>query len=152
MPIRIIIFLIINFGALGLGGLFTEKGVQSEWSNNLVKAPWTPPGWVFGAAWSLIMICLSFYMAYLWNLATDKKLLIGLFALQWILNVSWNPVFFHYHNVPGALIIIIALMLLVGFMLFYYRPVLQVASLLLAPYLIWLVIATSLNLYILIKN
>ena len=40
MIYRIIIFLIINFGALALGGLFTSKGVPSEWYAGLAKAPW----------------------------------------------------------------------------------------------------------------
>jgi len=39
MAIRIIIFLLINFGALALGGLFTGKGVPSDWYQELNKAP-----------------------------------------------------------------------------------------------------------------
>ena len=62
MVLRVIIFLVLNFAALGLGGLFTSKGVPSDWYQHLNKAPWTPPGWAFGFAWTLIMICFSFYM------------------------------------------------------------------------------------------
>ncbi|MEM6378823.1 MAG: TspO/MBR family protein, partial [Bacteroidota bacterium] len=57
MLARVIIFLILNFVALGIGGFFTGPGTSSEWYNNLNQAPWTPPGWVFGAAWTTIMIC-----------------------------------------------------------------------------------------------
>lgn len=152
MVIRILIFLFVNFGALGLGGLFTGKGVPSDWYLGLNKAPWTPPGWVFGAAWTTIMICFSIYMAHLWPKMDDKKMLIGLFALQWILNVVWNPVFFHFHNVTAALVVITALTILVGFYLFNYWPMLKVKSLLILPYFIWLMIATSLNGYIFFKN
>ena len=56
MVYRIIIFLVLNFGALGIGGLFTGKGVPSEWYNELNKAPWSPPGWVFGFACCLFAI------------------------------------------------------------------------------------------------
>ena len=48
--IRFIAFLILNFLALAVGGLFTGKGVPSEWYVNLARAPWEPPGWVFGSA------------------------------------------------------------------------------------------------------
>lgn len=152
MIYRLIIFLALNFGALAIGGLFTSKGVPSDWYNGLAKAPWTPPGWVFGAAWTTIMICFSVYMAYIWQNVTNKKLLIGLFTVQWILNVSWNPVFFYYHNALAGLFIISGLTVLIGIILFYYWPAMKLKSTLLLPYFIWLLIATSLNGYILLKN
>lgn len=152
MIVRVIIFLILNFGALAIGGLFTGKGVPSDWYIGLNKAPWTPPGWVFGFAWSTIMICFSVFMAYLWPAMEDKKLLLALYAIQWILNVSWNPLFFYLHQVGFALIVIIVLTILVGFLLFYSWPQLRMIALLLSPYFIWLLIATSLNGFIFVKN
>lgn len=152
MIYRLVLFFVINFAALSLGGFFTGKGVPSDWYINLVKAPWTPPGWVFGAAWTSIMICFSIYMAYAWPIIENKKLLLILFAVQWILNVAWNAIFFYYHHVSAALLVIVLLTLLVGFLLFFYLPTLKGKSLLLAPYLLWLLIATSLNWYILLKN
>lgn len=94
MIFKLIIFLALNFGALALGGLFTSQGVSSDWYLNLSKAPWTPPGWVFGFAWTSIMLCFSFYMAEAWTLIENKKFLITVYTLQWILNVGWNPAFF----------------------------------------------------------
>lgn len=152
MILRIIIFLVLNFSALAIGGLFTNKGVTSDWYGSLDKAPWTPPGWVFGFAWTTIMICFSVYLAYLWQNIENRKLLIGLYVLQLILNIGWNPVFFYYHYVSAALVIIAGLTLLIGFMFFFYRSELQLKSALLLPYLVWLLIATSLNGYILLKN
>ena len=46
MIYRLIAFLLLNFGALAIGGFFTGKGVTSDWYADLLKAPWTPPGWV----------------------------------------------------------------------------------------------------------
>ena len=63
--IRVAIFLIINFGALGIGSILMDNGPQSSWYTNLNQAPWTPPGWVFGFAWTTIMFCFSIYMAKL---------------------------------------------------------------------------------------
>ncbi|MDH3796458.1 MAG: tryptophan-rich sensory protein, partial [Flavobacteriaceae bacterium] len=65
MVLRLIVFLVLNFGALALGSLFTNMGISSDWYSELSKAPWTPPGWVFGAAWTTIMLCFSVYMAIL---------------------------------------------------------------------------------------
>ena len=152
MIVRLLIFLVVNFAALALGGLATKNGVSSDWYTQLNKAPWTPPGWVFGAAWTSIMICYSFYMAYAWECQTDKKQLLTLFIIQWFLNVLWNPVFFAYHLSVPSLAIIVTLTALIGYILFTQLGVLKVKSLLLAPYFIWLLIASSLNAYIVFKN
>lgn len=152
MLARFFIFVMLNFSALVVGGFFTGRGVPSEWYLSLNKAPWTPPGWVFGFAWSTVMFCFSLYMAFLWPTAEDKRILIGLFALQWLLNVSWNPVFFHFHKITAGLVVILSLTLLIGIMLIYFWPLLKVKSLFLLPYLLWLLIATSLNRYIYLHN
>ena len=152
MIIRLIIFLVINFGALAIGGIFTGKGVPSDWYAGLVKAPWTPPGWVFGFAWTTIMICFSIFLAYLWPVAANKNLLMALFIIQWFLNVSWNPTFFYYHNIIAGFIMITGLTILIGFFLIFYWHDMNIKTVLLLPYFIWLVIAASLNGYALLKN
>lgn len=152
MITRVIVFLVLNFGALALGSYFTGKGVPSEWYLSLNKAPWSPPGWVFGAAWTTIMICFSFYMAYLWPQVDNKAFLVGLYMVQLVLNISWNPAFFYYQNILAGLLIIVGLTVIVGYFLIYFWPSLKLKSVLIFPYFIWLLIATSLNLYIFLKN
>nr|WP_237607008.1 tryptophan-rich sensory protein [Aequorivita xiaoshiensis] len=63
-----------------------------------------------------------------------------------------EPNFFYYHQILAALLVIISLTILIGFFMYYYWPETGYKSLLLAPYFIWLLIATSLNAYTLIKN
>lgn len=150
--LRLLLFFLLNFGALAIGSIFTNDGVSSDWYTNLNKAPWTPPGWVFGAAWTLIMVCFSFYMAYALALIGQKKLLIGMFILQWVLNVVWNPVFFHFQEVLAGLIVISLLTILIAIFLIKFWSKMGTANLLIAPYLIWLIIATSLNAYALVQN
>jgi len=84
--------------------------------------------------------------------ATDSRFVYVLFLIQVLLNVSWNPLFFRYHFVFFALLVIAALLLVVGFFLFRYLRIMDWKSLLILPYFLWLIIATSLNAYILIKN
>lgn len=147
----IIVFLIINFGALAIGSWLMNNGPRTDWYQNLNQAPWTPPGWVFGVAWSIIMICFSVYMAYLYKLQPNTKLKI-LFTIQFALNVIWNYIFFNRHLVFLGFICIILLTIIVGLFLFNYKNHLKLKSLLILPYFIWLCIATSLNAYILFNN
>ncbi len=152
MLVRLVIFLVINFGALAIGSYFTGPGVSSDWYVNMNKAPWTPPGWVFGAAWTTIMICFSIYLALLWDKVKDKNFLIGLYIFQVILNISWNPVFFKFQNVGLGIIVISSLALLVYYFIFHYWSKLKAKSLLMLPYAIWITIATSLNVYAWVMN
>ncbi len=147
---RITLFIILNFGALALSGLFTPSGITSDWYMTLNKAPWTPPGWVFGFAWTSIMICLTAYM----SIALKKKntFLTRLYSLQLVLNVIWTPVFFYFRQAELGLLIIVLLTMLVTAIVFIFRKDKNSKSILLAPYFIWLCIATSLNLYIVIYN
>ncbi|QFZ53642.1 tryptophan-rich sensory protein [Oceanihabitans sp. IOP_32] len=146
-----IIFLVLNFSALAAGSWLMDSGAQSIWYSNLNKAPWTPPGWAFGVAWTTIMICFSIYMAFLYKLANGLKLRT-LFFIQLVLNISWNFLFFNQHLISLALIDIFLLTTVIGTFLFKYKTILGYTSLLILPYFIWLCIATSLNAYILIYN
>jgi len=151
MITRIIIFLVLNFSALGLGVLLSGNGSQSDWYQSLNIAPWTPPGWVFGAAWFTIMVCFTFYMSFLWELKEQQTAIIILFVLQWILNTVWNPVFFKYEMAMGGLILITLLAILITYLFFKYLPDLRYASILILPYFIWLWIAVSLNAYVVLN-
>ena len=153
-PIVLLIglFLLINFGGLAIGNWLMNDGPNTTWYLALNKAPWTPPGWVFGAAWTTIMICFSIYLAYLFKLQYSTFVL-GLFIFEFVLNVSWNYIFFNQHLVLFALIVIVLLTSLIFYFFFTFKSneMLQLRWLLL-PYMLWLCIATSLNLYVLVHN
>jgi len=151
--IRFLIFLVVNFLALGIGVLLMQNGPQRDWYLSLNKAPWTPPGWVFGTAWTTIMLLFSFYMTKLSfeYQFLDKKLL-SLYIIQWILNVSWNYFFFNQHLTVVGLVSITLLWLLIGYFTFEHLMKLKWITLLFLHYFIWMTIATSLNAYIVLYN
>lgn len=145
------LFLIINFGALSIGSWLMNSGPQTLWYINLNKAPWSPPGWLFGVAWTTIMLCFSVYMASIKKTDFTRNLVI-LFSIQFFLNVVWNYIFFNKHLVALALISIVSLTFVVATLFFYNLKTLKLKSLFILPYFIWLCIAISLNAYILIYN
>ncbi|MEY8848754.1 TspO/MBR family protein [Psychroserpens sp. XS_ASV72] len=146
-----LVFLILNFSALGIGSWLMNNGPQSEWYTNLNKAPWTPEGWVFGAAWFTVMLCFAFYMAFLYKQQwTSRKAII--YGVQLVLNISWNYLFFNQHLITIGLINLILLTSIVYLILITYWKDLKSKSFFIAPYALWLLIAISLNLYIYIYN
>jgi len=146
-----ILFLILNFGGLAIGSWLMNNGPLTDWYTNLNQAPWTPPGIVFGIAWTLIMICFSIYLGKLFLDNNSKKMKI-IFLIQFILNVSWNFIFFNQHLVLVGLITITLLTSLLFIYFFKLSNKVGNYKYLLLPYMIWLCIATSLNLYILVHN
>lgn len=149
--IILIVFLVINFGALGIGSLLMGNGAQSDWYLGLNRAPWTPPGWVFGAAWTAIMICFSIYMAQLYT-ADKSAQVVVLFLIQVVLNIGWNFMFFNQQKIGAGLVIITLLTILMIYFLVGFYSKMQLTSLLIVPYVLWLIIATSLNYYIFSNN
>jgi len=148
----VLLFILINFGGLAIGGWLMNNGPSTEWYINLNQAPWTPPGWIFGVAWTSIMICFSVYLAYVFK-DYSSKLLLKLYLVQVFLNVIWNYVFFNQHMVGLGLLVIVLLTILIFYFFFNFKAG-KIKSLrfLLLPYMIWLCIATSLNAYILFYN
>lgn len=145
------LFLVINFGGLAIGSWLMNNGPITEWYTNLNQAPWTPPGWVFGVAWTTIMIFFSVYLAKLFSTENTLKMKI-VFIVQFILNVSWNYIFFNKHLVLLGLVTIVLLTSLLFIYFFKWSKKVNNFKYLLLPYIIWLCIATSLNLYIFVHN
>lgn len=155
MLVLLIIFGIVNFAALGIGAALMGNPRTNTWYQNAKKAPWTPPNWFFGAAWTIIMICFSVYLSIAANTYSPNELKVFyiLFALQFVLNVMWNPVFFRWHKAAPGLAMIIGLEALVAYFTIWGFIHLGLwAGILVLPYLIWLLIAASLNAYVLVKN
>ena len=148
---NVFLFLVLNFGALAIGAWLMNSGPSSNWYMDLAKAPWTPPGWVFGAAWTSIMLCFSFYMAILVG-KRNTAVVWGLFFIQWILNVSWNFIFFNKHAIFLGELILILLTTIVAYLMHTYRKELRYLNILILPYFLWLLVANSLNIYTLLYN
>tara|TARA_B100000780_G_scaffold63921_2_gene41704 strand:- start:4250 stop:4735 length:486 start_codon:yes stop_codon:yes gene_type:complete len=153
------LFVLINFGALAIGSWLMNEGASSFWYKNLNRALWEPPGWVFGVAWTTVMLCFSIYLAFIikgleisFSIFNYKTDLFKLYLFHLLLNISWNYLFFNKHLIELALIDIIILTILMFYFLFKYFSVLKFKSILILPYCIWLIIASSLNFYIAIYN
>ena len=148
----LVLFLIINFGGLAFGSWIMDNGPQSSWYVNLYQAPWTPPGWVFGVAWTSIMICFSIFLGFLFD-KNNSVALKFVFTIQVFLNVIWNFIFFNQHLTGLGLLAIVLLTFVIFFFFFGIKSErMKNIRFLLLPYMIWLCVAVSLNAYIFLNN
>jgi tryptophan-rich sensory protein len=126
------------------GGVMTEIGA---WYESLRFPPWKPPNWAFGPIWTVILVLAAVSGMLAWGAASgvERGILVGLFAVNAVLNVLWNVLFFRWRRPDWALVETAFLWLSILALIVFIWPLSPLASLLLAPYLIWVTIAAALN-------
>jgi tryptophan-rich sensory protein len=140
-------FLLICFAVFVFGGLFRP----GDWYLALNKAPWSPPNIAFPIVWTFLYCCIAIAGWQIYH--RGNSTLRALWTIQLILNGLWSWLFFGQQWVLISLLNIILLdAFVINLILKARRAKLSMASLLLTPYIIWLLIATSLNTYILLAN
>jgi tryptophan-rich sensory protein len=130
--------------AASISGLFVST---DGWYASLHKPLWNPPAWVFGPAWTLLYVLVAVAAWLVWRAGgwQKRRLPLGLFLLQWLLNALWTPLFFGLHRSDLAFTEIILLWLVLAATLWSFWQVRKAAGVLLVPYLAWVIFAAVLN-------
>ena len=127
---------------------------MDKWYKSLRKAPWTPPSYVFGIVWPILYFIIGLAFVLVWK---NKKCFpycrpLTLFLIQLGFNLIWTTLFFKL-NMPTLALVDIILILYFAFITQQTFSKINIfAGYLLIPYLLWLLLALSLNLYIVIMN
>ena len=152
MTLTIVVAVATTVALLLAGGLTTKI---DSWYRDLRKPAWTPPNWLFGPAWTLILAlaALSGVLAWTSALLPGRRAWIGLtFAANAALHLIWSPVFFRLKRPDLALVDVAGLWLSIVVMMWAAGAVSAVAGWLLVPYLLWVTYAAALNLEIVRLN
>ncbi|HEX8450387.1 MAG TPA: TspO/MBR family protein [Allosphingosinicella sp.] len=130
-----------------VSGKIAGSGYGNAWFDALQKPAIMPPGWVFGAAWTLLYILLGFAVALILHAkgARGRGLALALFVLQLVLNYAWSPIFFAYHEVAAAFWTILAMIAISAVTALLFWRIRRSAGLLMLPYLAWLCFAAALT-------
>ena len=130
-----------------VSGRISNSGYGNGWFDALQKPAIMPPGWVFGAAWTILYVLLGLALALILHArgARGRGVAIGLFAAQLLLNFAWSPIFFAYHEVGAAFWTIAAMILLSAAAALLFWRIRRSAALLMLPYLAWLCFAAVLT-------
>lgn len=145
-----IIFLVLLascFAAGSTGALFPP----GDWYRSLKKPGFTPPDWVFPVVWTTLYVLIAIAGARVANMP-QAGLALALWALQVALNAIWTPIFFGLKKVRLALVVVSLLWLSVAFGMLALFQIDTLAGLMFVPYLIWVSIATALNLRVMQLN
>lgn len=157
--LALLVLLAIPVGVGFLGSALTSEQVDG-WYAQADVAPWNPPNWVFGPVWTVLYLMMGLAAWLVWRERTSpgRSRALGLFAVQLVLNGLWTPIFFGAYPLWGsaalwlAFAVIVAMIAAVVATILAFRRVRGLASMLLLPYLAWILYASTLNLYIAVMN
>jgi tryptophan-rich sensory protein len=137
-----------------VGGAATASSV-GDWYDGLAKAPWNPPSWLFGPAWTVLYVLMA---VAAWLVARegvdehDVRVALVLYGVQLALNLAWSLVFFGLRRPGFALVVIVALLVAIAATAVAFHAVSPAAAWLLAPYLAWVAFAATLNGWVALAN
>ena len=152
--VRLVLSLLLCLAVGTLEGLVTRPEIPT-WYAGLAKPSWTPPPPAFPIAWTVLYVLMAFSFWRLWDLETPSaartRAMIW-FLIQLALNALWSPVFFGWHGTRAALVIIVALFVAIAATIVTASRVDRPTAWLLAPYLLWVAYATTLNIGVVAMN
>ncbi|MBN1366780.1 MAG: tryptophan-rich sensory protein [Dehalococcoidales bacterium] len=152
--IRLLISILVCLVAAATGSLSTIKAVQ-KWYPGLRKPRFTPPNWVFGPVWFVLYVLMAVSVFFVWQKGIAANEVLIAFVLFWIqlaVNAAWSFVFFGLKSKGGGIITIIILWLLILATIIASLKVSVLAGYLLIPYIVWVSIATYLNIGVWLLN
>lgn len=146
-----------TIGCLALGsasGLVTVDAIDT-WYAALRKPTFNPPNWVFGPAWTILYILMGIAAGLVWSAPVDqakKRKAMGLFLVQFALNLAWSVIFFGLRLPTLALVEILLLLYTMIACTRVFFTIRRAAGWLMVPYVAWVIFATALNAGIVLLN
>ena len=133
----------------GIVGLITSKAMNYSMLN---KPSLSPPGLIFPIVWTILYILMGISYGILDSREYIDFDIKSIYFAQLIVNLLWPILFFVFKWRLFAFIWILLLISLVINMIIKFYQKDRVSGLLQIPYLIWIVFAGYLNLFIFFLN
>lgn len=136
-----------------IGNFATSPNIPT-WYAALDKPALTPPNAMFGPVWTTLYILIGISLFLVMEAKSDKDKLSAYvaFGTQIALNTLWSLMFFGLRQPWFGVIIIVGLIAAIIWNIVAFRPFSKTASLLLAPYLAWVLFATYLTVGVAVLN
>lgn len=143
-PLVISLFIPLAIG--GLAALLTGGGMDTF--SQLNKPLFSPPGWLFPIAWSILYLLMGLASYLIWDSDVpdrDKRSPLLLYGIQLIVNFIWPILFFSlsWYLVSFLWILLLWILILLTTVKFY--GISSRAGDLMLPYLLWVTFAAYLN-------
>lgn len=148
---ELIISIVIPLAVGGISSLLSLNGFKQFESIN--KPAFTPPGFLFPVVWTILYILMGIgcYIVYVSN-CKNKIDSLRVYALQLFFNFGWSILFFGFKLYWFAFVWLVALLVLIGLMIYQFYKCDKTAAYLQIPYFVWVAFAGILNVGVAILN
>ena len=149
--LSLLFFLIITFSASFIGG-FVTISYKEPWYSQLIKSNYNPPDWIFAPVWTTLYLMMTIAIWFFWHSRNRDKNTLYIYVIHLILNTTWSIVFFVFHNMVLALVVLIFLIGMIINLILRFKRVNIISSYLMIPYLLWCSFALVLNINLIMIN
>ena len=146
-----LLFALVTFSASLIGGLATI-GFKEPWYSLLIKPSFNPPDWIFGPVWTTLYLMMTIAIWNFWHNKNRNMNTVYIYFIHLITNTTWSIVFFVFHNMAMALIVLIILIALIINLILRFKPATMISVYLMIPYLLWCCFALILNFNLILIN
>ena len=146
-----ILFLFVTFTASLIGSV-TTINFKEPWYSLLNKPAFNPPDWIFGPVWTTLYLMMTISIWFFWHTKNRDMNTVYVYFIHLIFNTTWSIVFFVFHNIELALVVLILLIALIINLILRFRRVKMISAYLMIPYLLWCSYALILNISLIILN
>jgi translocator protein len=146
-----ILFALITYSASIIGGIATIE-FKEPWYSLLIKSSYNPPAWVFAPVWSTLYLMMTIAIWKFWHSKNRDMNTIYIYFIHIILNTTWSVVFFVFHKIVFALVVLFLLIFLIMVLMLRFKRVNMLSFYLMIPYLLWCCFALFLNFNLIILN
>ena len=146
-----LLFALVTFSASLIGGLAIIS-FKEPWYSLLIKPSFNPPDWIFGPIWTTLYLMMTIAIWKFWHNKNRNMNTVYIYFIHLITNATWSIVFFIFHNMVMALIVLITLIALIINLILRFKPISISSVYLLIPYLLWCCFALVLNFNLILLN
>ena len=146
-----ILFALITYLASVIGSIATIE-FKEPWYSLLSKPTFNPPSWIFAPVWTTLYLMMTIAVWNFWHSKNRDMNTVYIYFIHLIFNTTWSIVFFVFHKLILALIVLFILISLIIVLLFRFRRVNMVSFYMMIPYLLWCCFALILNLNLILLN
>ena len=146
-----ILFFVITFSASFIGGL-ASINLKEPWYSQLVKSNYNPPDWIFAPVWTTLYLMMTLAIWFFWHTKNRDINTVYIYLIHIVFNTTWSIVFFAFHQIFLALVVLMILISLIIILIIRFKRVNFVSYYLMIPYLLWCCYALFLNFNLFILN
>jgi tryptophan-rich sensory protein len=107
---------------------------------------------VFGPVWTILYLLMTVSVWMYWHSKNKEMNTVYIYFIHLVFNATWSIVFFAFHKMILALLVLVVLIALIINLIIRYRRVTMMSSYLMIPYLLWCCFALILNTSLIILN